>query len=70
MVVKSLAVDLRDRDVTVVALHPGWVRTDMGGADADIAPEESVRGMVRVIEGLGGWDSGKFLSYDGSELPW
>ncbi len=70
MVVRSLAIDLRDRGVTLVALHPGWVRTDMGGPDADLAPEESVRGMVRVIDGLGGWDSGKFLSYDGSEVPW
>ena len=70
MVVKGLAIDLRDRGVTVIALHPGWVRTDMGGAGADLAPEESVSGMVRVIAGLGGWDSGKFLSYDGSEVPW
>jgi NAD(P)-dependent dehydrogenase (short-subunit alcohol dehydrogenase family) len=70
MVVKGLAVDLRDRGATVVVLHPGWVRTDMGGADADLSPEESIRGMIRVVEGLGGWDTGKFLSYDGSELPW
>ena len=70
MVVKSLAFDLRDRGVVVVSLHPGWVRTDMGGPDADLAPAESVRGMVQVIDWLGAWDSGKFLSYDGSELPW
>jgi NAD(P)-dependent dehydrogenase (short-subunit alcohol dehydrogenase family) len=70
MVVKSLSIDLRDRGVTVIAMHPGWVRTDMGGPEADLAPEDSVRGMVRVIDGLGGWDSGKFLSYDGAELPW
>jgi len=69
-VVKSLAIDLRDRGVTIVALNPGWVRTDMGGADADLGPEESIRGMIQVIDGLGGWDSGKFLSHDGSEAPW
>ena len=68
--VKSLAIDLRPLGVTAVALHPGWVRTDMGGPDADLSPEESVRGMVQVIDWLGAWDSGKFLSYDGSELPW
>ncbi len=70
MVVKSLAFDLRDRGVVIVSLHPGWVRTDMGGRDADLAPAESVRGMIQVIDWLGAWDSGKFLSYDGSELPW
>ena len=70
MVVKGLAFDLRDRGVIVAALHPGWVRTDMGGPDADLAPAESIRGMIGVIDWLGAWDSGKFLSYDGSELPW
>jgi NAD(P)-dependent dehydrogenase (short-subunit alcohol dehydrogenase family) len=70
MVVKGLAFDLRERGVTVVAVHPGWVRTDMGGADADLAPADSVRGMVQVLDWLGAWDSGKFLSHDGSELPW
>ena len=70
MMVKGLAFDLRERGVVVTALHPGWVRTDMGGPDADLAPAESVRGMIQVIDWLGAWDSGKFLSYDGSELPW
>ena len=70
MVVKGLASDLRDRGVIVAALHPGWVRTDMGGPDADLAPDESIRGMIQVVDRLGAWDSGKFLSYDGSELPW
>jgi NAD(P)-dependent dehydrogenase (short-subunit alcohol dehydrogenase family) len=69
-VVKGMAFDLRERGVTVVALHPGWVRTDMGGKDADLDPVDSVRGLIQVLDWLGAWDSGKFLSYDGSELPW
>jgi len=69
-ITKSLALDLRDRGIIVVALNPGWVRTDMGGPDAELEIETSVRGMQRVIEGLRPADSGKFLSWDGRELPW
>jgi NAD(P)-dependent dehydrogenase (short-subunit alcohol dehydrogenase family) len=69
-VVKSLAIDLKPRGVVAVTLHPGWVQTDMGGADADLKPEESVRGVRRVLERVTAADSGKFLNYDGSELPW
>jgi NAD(P)-dependent dehydrogenase (short-subunit alcohol dehydrogenase family) len=69
-ITKSLALDLRDRGIIVVALNPGWVRTDMGGPDAELEVETSVRGMQRVIEGLRPADSGKFLSWDGRELPW
>ncbi|MDH3474704.1 MAG: SDR family oxidoreductase, partial [Rhodospirillales bacterium] len=70
MVVKSLSVDLAGRGVTVVAFHPGWVQTDMGGPSAVITPEESVAGMRAVIEGLTPADTGRFLNYDGSEIPW
>ena len=70
MVVKSLSIDLRDRGITVVALDPGWVRTDMGGADAELEPAESIRGMIRVLEGLSIEDSGKYISHNGAELPW
>jgi len=69
-VVKSLSVDLKDRGIVAVALHPGWVQTDMGGPKAPIRPQESVQGLRKVLEGLKAVDSGKFLSYDGSEVPW
>jgi NAD(P)-dependent dehydrogenase (short-subunit alcohol dehydrogenase family) len=67
---KGLAVTLAGRGILVVALSPGWVRTDMGGKQAPLAPETSVQGLREVIAGLKRADSGKFLSYDGSEIPW
>ena len=70
MVVKSLSIDLAERGVTVVAFHPGWVQTDMGGSEAAVTPAESVAGMRAVIEGLGTADSGKFFDYTGEEIPW
>ena len=70
MLVKGLAATLASRGIIVVALSPGWVRTDMGGAQAPLTPEKSVQGLRKVIAGLGKTDSGKFLSHDGSQIPW
>src|SRR5688572_24787037 len=70
MVVKAFSVLLAPRGIVVLALHPGWVRTDMGGAGAPLAPEESVRGLRQVIAGSKKEDSGKFLSHDGACIPW
>ena len=69
-VMRSLSIDLRDEGVIAIAMHPGWVRTDMGGPDAALAVTESAAGMMRVINGLRPADSGRFLGYDGAELPW
>jgi NAD(P)-dependent dehydrogenase (short-subunit alcohol dehydrogenase family) len=65
-----LQAGVLDGDAIVVSMHPGWVRTDMGGSNARLSTEESVTGMLDVIEGLTPTDSGRFLSYDGRELPW
>jgi NAD(P)-dependent dehydrogenase (short-subunit alcohol dehydrogenase family) len=70
MLVKGLAATLAARDIIVVALSPGWVRTDMGGEQAPLSPEKSVQGLRSVIERLTQADSGSFLSHDGSEIPW
>jgi NAD(P)-dependent dehydrogenase (short-subunit alcohol dehydrogenase family) len=70
LLAKGLAATLEPRGVIVVALSPGWVKTDMGGAGAPLAPEASVRGLRKLIDGLRREDSGKFLSYDGSSIPW
>lgn len=70
MVSKSLAHDLKDKGITVVALHPGWVQTDMGGPNALITPEESVEGEQKILEELTPDQSGGFFNYDGAPLPW
>ena len=67
---KSLSIDLRSSGIGVLILHPGWVRTDMGGPNGLIDVEESVNGMRQVIAGFEMADSGCFLKYDGSAMPW
>lgn len=69
-VVRSLSIDLAERSVTVMAFHPGWVSTDMGGHKAPLTPAASAHGMRQVIEKLTPADSGRFLDYEGSEIPW
>src|SRR5512147_1842572 len=69
-VMRSLSIDLKPKEIIVVVLHPGWVRTDMGGSGAHLDAFESVAGMRDVIGRLGPADSGRFFSYDGTELPW
>ncbi len=69
-VTKGLSADLAARGITVVAVHPGWVQTDMGGAGADISADTSAAGLRRVIEGLSAEDSGRFFHHDGEEIPW
>lgn len=57
-------------DVTLAVLHPGWVKTDMGGADATVHVHDSVAGMLKVIDGLKPSDSGAFYGYDGRPIAW
>lgn len=67
---KSLAIDLHDRGISVIVLHPGWVRTDMGGPQGQITVDESVTQLRRIIDRSGPAQSGKFFDRDGSEIPW
>ena len=65
-----LAHALRDRGIKVVALHPGWVQTEMGGDGAQITAATSVAGLLRVIDGLTLDDSGRFLDWQAHAQPW
>jgi len=70
MLMRSAAIDLRPRGIACVLLNPGWVKTDMGGPNARLSPEQSVSAMRGLIAGLGPDDSGRFYNYDGREYPW
>ena len=70
MLNKSLAQELAAEGFVCVVLHPGWVRTRMGGAGADITPQQSVAGMLKVMATLDEKDNGHFYDYQGKELPW
>lgn len=70
MIVRSLAADLAERGIKVVSLHPGWVRTRLGGPDAPLSPGESVAAMRQVLARLGAEDSGRFLDRHGRDIPW
>lgn len=56
--------------IVVIVMDPGWVKTDMGGPNAWITPEESISGMLKVIDSLTMEQSGRFWHYSGSEIPW
>jgi len=70
MVMRSIAIDLESSGIISVLLHPGWVRTDMGGPSGLISVEQSVSGMLSVIREVTSADSGKFIAYDGQIIPW
>lgn len=70
MAMVTAANELRPRGVIVAVISPGWVKTDMGGAGATLTPEESAAGIRKVIAGLRPEGSGRFLNYNGEEIPW
>jgi NAD(P)-dependent dehydrogenase (short-subunit alcohol dehydrogenase family) len=70
MVMKSLSIDLKPYDMSLITLHPGWVRTDMGGPNGLIDAKESVIGMKRQIDKLSMKTTGQFIAYDGKKIPW
>ena len=70
MVAKGVSNDLKSRGIIVVTMHPGWVKTRMGGAGAPLTVEQSVTGQQRLLDSLSMKDTGHFFNYDGKELPW
>ena len=67
---RERAADWRERGVIAVVVHPGWVRTDMGGPEASLSVEESVTGIRSLVAGLGPNEHGRFWAWNGAELPW
>ena len=67
---KSLAVDLKAKGIIVLILHPGWVRTDMGGDSGLLTVEESVEGELDLIARANPAMSGRFFHVNGQDLPW
>ena len=70
MLMRSLAAEARRRGIVTALLDPGWVSTDMGGPEAPVTPARSVAGMMRVIDGLGARDNGRFFTWEGRPAPW
>jgi len=67
---KSVSIDIKPSGVGVLILHPGWVRTDMGGPNGLIDASESIQGMRQRIEAFDLSQTGQFIKYDGTEMPW
>ncbi|MEH6637300.1 MAG: SDR family oxidoreductase [Halioglobus sp.] len=67
---KIVSVELAPQGYTSIVMHPGWVKTDMGGADATLTIPESITGMLTVIDSLTIDKTGKFFNYNGEEIPW
>jgi NAD(P)-dependent dehydrogenase (short-subunit alcohol dehydrogenase family) len=70
MATRLLAIALRERGIVIVALSPGWVRTEMGGAGAPLKPEAAITSILRVIDHLAASDSGRFLTQNGETIAW
>jgi len=69
-VMVSAALDLRHLDITCLILHPGWVRTDMGGPNGEISVEESAQMLRKILDECDITDTGKFFDIDGTIIPW
>lgn len=70
MATKSMSIDLKNDRILCVAMHPGWVRTDMGGANAPLEIEDSCKQMLQTILSLNETQNGTFIQYDGKLLKW
>ena len=70
MMTAMLSMDLRDSGILVAAIHPGWVKTDMGGQDADLEKDTSIEGCWSTISSMTEKSAGQLLNYDGEVIPW
>lgn len=69
-VVKCLSIDLSDRGISAISLHPGWVKTEMGGPNAEITTAQSVSGLKKILQSAGPDQTGQFIEHDGNNIPW
>jgi len=67
---RNLHIEMKEHNTIIVQIHPGWVRTDMGGINAAISTEESAKGIINSIENLTPNQSGTFFDYKGDQIPW
>lgn len=67
---RTLSLELQGEDFICVAIHPGWVRTRMGGPKAPLSPEESGNALIAIIRQLSPADNGRFMGPDGNDMPW
>ena len=65
-----MSLDFRKSKILAIALHPGWVITDMGGPKAPLTLDQSVSGIIKLLESLNETHNGAFLQYDGTKLDW
>ncbi|MBM4109361.1 MAG: SDR family oxidoreductase [Phycisphaerae bacterium] len=70
MLTACMAIDLRERGVTCVAMHPGWVRTDMGGPKAPLLPAQAAADLLATFDRVVPADSGRFMDRLGETIPW
>ena len=67
---KSLSIDWKEDGISILILHPGWVKTDMGGGNAKLEIPDSISQMIKVINDLSLNNSGSFVNYAGAKLEW
>ena len=70
MAMKNLSIDLKEDEILVTSIHPGWVKTDMGGQDGLLDTETSVKFMKDTMSNMTKENHGSFMNYDGTSLPW
>ena len=70
MATRSLGHELGPEGIVSIVIHPGWVRTDMGGSRAPVEPKDAIAAMIRTIDALGPEHAGTFVDRDGKPLPW
>ncbi len=70
MAMKNLSIEMKDRGVLVMSMHPGWVQTSMGGGNALIDTDTCVSNMMETLAGLSEKDQASFLTYDNKPIKW